>query len=355
MLSNEEQSRYSRHILLPEIGAEGQGKLKSAKVLVIGAGGLGCPVLQYLVAAGVGTIGIADGDNVDLSNLQRQILYGTNDTGNNKAETAAEKLQQLNAHTVFHVYGNIDAANALNIFKDYDIVVDGTDNFSSRYLINDACVISGRPLVFGAIYRFEGQVSVFNYNDGPTYRCLFPDVPADMPNCADIGVIATLPGIIGTMMANEVLKMITGAGAVLSGVLLTVDSLRMNIQQFRFNAVEKNKDIVRLTQALISCMSQPAAVISVSYDELRKMQLQENVQLLDIRDEQEHCEYNIGGINIPFYAFETATERLDPMRTTVIYCAFGQRGKQVASWLRTQGFRKVYHLEHGINGLAAQL
>src|ERR1700751_3643008 len=204
-MTNEELKRYARHIILSEIGLDGQQKLKQARVLVIGAGGLGCPVLQYLTAAGVGTIGIVDFDKVDDSNLQRQVLYSTEDVGEAKAQIAKEKLGRQNPYInlIAHVT-QITSANALEIISLYDIVVDGSDNFATRYLVNDACVILNKPMVSGAIYKFEGQVSVFNYNNGPTYRCIFPEPPGEdeSPNCADIGVIASLPGIIGTIQAN---------------------------------------------------------------------------------------------------------------------------------------------------------
>ena len=201
--------------MLPEIGIEGQEKLKAAQVLVVGVGGLGCPVLQYMAAAGVGTIGIADGDTIEAGNLQRQVLYTEQEIGQGKAETAIGKLKLLNQHVHFQLHKIfIDAGNVLEILKEYDVIVDGSDNFATRYLVNDACIMLNKPMVFGAIYKFEGHVSVFNYNSGPTYRCIFPEQPGadESPNCADIGVIATLPGIIGTIQANEVIKIITGLG-----------------------------------------------------------------------------------------------------------------------------------------------
>ena len=204
-------SRYNRHIILSEIGQAGQDKLSNAKVLVIGAGGLGCPVLQYLAAAGIGTIGIVDFDIVDISNLQRQVLFGTSSLGKNKAEAAKQRLEDLNNEISIIAYPEkLTHKNAIDLFNQYDIIVDGTDNFETRYLVNDACIITNKPLVFGAIYKFEGQVSVFNYQNGPSYRCLFPSPPKEgtVPNCSEIGVLGVLPGIIGSMQANEVLKII---------------------------------------------------------------------------------------------------------------------------------------------------
>ena len=241
-LSDIEKNRYSRHILLDKVGLEGQEKLKAAKVMVIGAGGLGCPVLQYLTAAGVGTIGIIDFDVVDETNLQRQILFTVNDIGINKAMAAENRLKQLNPHITFNVYPEkLSTQNALDLFSEYDIIVDGTDNFSTRYLVNDACVITEKPLVYGAIYKFEGQVTVFNYKGGPTYRCLFPEPPkaGSVPNCSEIGVIGVLPGLIGTKQANEVIKLILEIGEPLSGKLVTYDSLNNTTLTLNINRSEE--------------------------------------------------------------------------------------------------------------------
>ena len=241
-LTDIEKNRYSRHILLDKIGLEGQEKLKGAKVLVIGAGGLGCPVLQYLTAAGVGTIGIIDFDIVDETNLQRQILFTVNDVGVNKAEAAENRLRQLNPYVRFNIYPErLTTKNALNLFSEYDIIVDGTDNFSTRYLVNDACVITGKPLVYGAIYKFEGQVAVFNFNGGPSYRCLFPEPPksGSVPNCSEVGVIGVLPGLIGTQQANEVIKLILEIGEPLSGKLLTYNSLDNSFFTLKVNRSEE--------------------------------------------------------------------------------------------------------------------
>ena len=224
----EEKQRYNRHIIMPEIGMDGQLKLKKASVLVIGAGGLGCPVLQYLGAAGVGRIGIVDFDKVDASNLQRQILFGVADIGKFKAEVAKERLLANNPYITVETHvTKLDSSNALSIIGEYDIVVDGSDNFATRYLVNDACVILNKPLVFGAIYKFEGQLCVFNYQNGPSYRCLFPDQPSadSIPTCSQIGVVGVLPGIVGSMQANEVIKVILEKDDVLSGRFLTIDIL----------------------------------------------------------------------------------------------------------------------------------
>ncbi len=237
-MTKEELIRYHRQMILPEIGRAGQEKIKQAKVLVVGAGGLGCPVLLYLAAAGVGTIGIVDGDKVEKSNLQRQILYQDEDIGKFKAEVSAQKIKKQNPflQVRFRVE-HLNPANAVEIISQYDLVVDGTDNFPSRYLINDACMQLNKPFVFGSILRFQGQVSVFNYKDSASYRCLYPDPPAEdeSPNCSEIGVLATLPGIVATLQANEVLKIITGVGETLSGKLLVIDLLTLQFETFRFS------------------------------------------------------------------------------------------------------------------------
>lgn len=327
---------------------EGQEKLCAAKVLVIGAGGLGCPVLQYLTAAGVGTIGIADGDTIDISNLQRQVLYTEQEIGQSKTAVAEKKLKALNPNVTINTYPVfINSTNALDIIRDYDIVVDGSDNFATRYLINDACVMLNKPLVSGAIYKFEGQVSVLNYNNGPTYRCLFPEPPqeGESPNCADIGVIATLPGIIGTIQANEVIKIITGIGEVLSGKLLVFDTLSMNTRIFNFRLIEANKNIKQLQDIQELC---EVTFGTIEYDEmLLLMQHQTNIQLVDVREVEEHAMGNFGGINIPLSQFETAYQMLDPDRTIIVYCASGKRSSHSAKLLIQNGFKHVLNLKNG--------
>ena len=236
--------RYSRHILLSEIGQIGQDKLSKAKVLVVGAGGLGCPVLQYLTSAGVGTIGIIDFDAVETSNLQRQVLFGLSSIGKNKATAAKERLTDLNNEISIIAYAEkLTYKNTLQLFEKYDIIVDGSDNFETRYLVNDGCIITNKPLIFGAIYKFEGQVSVFNYQNGPTYRCLFPKPPkkGSILNCSEIGVLGVLPGIIGSMQANEVLKIILGIGHVLSGKLLFYNALTLKNTTLKINKLEKTE------------------------------------------------------------------------------------------------------------------
>jgi len=249
MLNPEQIKRYARQTILLEIGKAGQEKLTNAKVLVIGAGGLGCPVLQYLAAGGVGKIGIVDFDTIDISNLQRQVLYSEKEVGLAKADIAKNKIQALNSSVEVESFNiKVNAKNILSLIEHYDIIVDGTDNFESKYLINDACVIKNKILVFGSIHSFQGQLSVFNYKNGPTYRCVFPEA-SETDNCSVNGVIGVLPGIIGTLMANEVLKIILEIGEILSGTMLVVDALSLNTTKYHFEAVEANKNIVELIES----------------------------------------------------------------------------------------------------------
>jgi adenylyltransferase/sulfurtransferase len=349
LLHQDEIARYGRQIILPELGLEGQERLKAARVLVVGAGGLGCPVLQYLTAAGIGTIGIADGDVVDVSNLQRQVLYTMADVGKSKALVAAQQLSAANPFVLFQVHQVfIDHTNALELCRNYDIVVDGSDNFDTRYLINDACVLLGKTMVSGAIYKFEGQVSVFNYKGGPTYRCLFPEPPGagESPNCAEIGVVATLPGIIGTIQANEVIKVVTGIGAVLSGKLLVVDTLTMQTMTFNFGLNEANMHITALpVPAQVQCAVPPA---QVSRAELDALLAAGAVQLVDVREEEEHAACNIGGVNMPLWRLEQDSVLLDPEKQVVVYCATGGRSRNAVAMLQQLGFGMVSDLKGGI-------
>lgn len=327
MFSESEKDRYSRHFILDGFGEQAQGKLKSAKVLVIGAGGLGCPALQYLVAAGVGTIGIADGDVVSLSNLQRQVLYGVDDIGKNKAEVAKSHLSQLNPEIEIHTipeYLGID--NILSIIEFYDVVIDGSDNFATRYLVNDACVIAGRPLVYGAVFKFTGQLSVFNFNGGPTYRCLFPEAPetGEMPGCGEIGVLGVLPGIIGTYQASEAIKIITGVGEVLSGKMMTIDLLENNTSYFEFKLVQGNRALTELKNTEYLCET----VKEISWTEFELLRNKENVRLIDVREVVEFQRQNIGGENIPLSRFIELAGDFPASETLVIHCQSGVRAKK---------------------------
>jgi len=357
-LSAAETTRYSRHLLLPEIGLPGQQKLKAARVLVVGCGGLGCPVLQYLAAAGVGTLGLLDFDTVDDSNLQRQVLYATADVGRPKAVVAAEKLRAQNPFIALNTHQTLlSATNALALFAGYDLVVDCSDNFATRYLISDACVVLGKPLVFGAIFKFEGQVAVFNYQSGPTYRCLYPAPPApgEAPSCAEIGVLGVLPGLIGTLQAAEALKIILGLGDVLSGRLLLVDALGMRFQTIRFRAVAVNQQRTALLpdyaafcgEAPLETASEP--VPEISADELKAWRQSDRpLQLLDVREPHEHARRSIGGQLLPLGQLAVSLASLRPEVPVVVHCASGVRSQRAARLLLAQGFVEVYSLRNGL-------
>jgi sulfur-carrier protein adenylyltransferase/sulfurtransferase len=373
-MTSEELKRYNRHIILSEIGMEGQEKLKAARVLVIGAGGLGCPVLQYLTAAGVGTIGIVDLDKVDISNLQRQILYSTEDVGKSKAETASAKLSLQNPFVKFEVFNTrLCKENVLEIFTGFDFVIDGTDNFPSRYLINDACVILKKPLVFGSIFKFEGQVSVFNYLKdgiyGPTYRCLFPEAPPaeEVPNCSQIGVLGVLPGLIGTFQANEAIKLILGIGNVLSGKLLVLNALTMQTDILSFSADPGNYEIKQLmmdyedfcnaTPEAGSETSETAELKSISVRELHSWKESEKTfQLIDVREpfEAEIC--TLGGLLIPMREMQQQVDRLNTEMPVVLYCHHGMRSAMVGRFLVEEfKFTNLYNLEGGIHEWALEI
>ncbi|MCC3151769.1 molybdopterin-synthase adenylyltransferase MoeB [Hymenobacter sp. BT770] len=353
-----ETNRYSRHLLLPEIGLAGQLKLKAAKVLVVGCGGLGCPVLQYLAAAGVGTLGLLDFDTVDDSNLQRQVLYATADVGRPKAVVAAEKLAAQNPFIELRTHQlHLSADNALGLFADYDLVVDCSDNFATRYLVNDACVILGKPLVFGAIFKFEGQVSVFNYENGPTYRCLYPEPPApgDAPSCAEIGVLGVLPGLVGTLQAAEALKIILELGEVLSGRLLMVDALGMQFQTIRFRAVAANQQLTALAPDYAAfcgeapMVAAPGRAPEISADELKAWQQSgRSLQLLDVREPHEHAQRNIGGQLLPLGQLADKLAEIAADTPVVVHCASGIRSQKAAQLLLAHGFAEVYSLRNGL-------
>ena len=355
-LSAAETHRYSRHLLLPEIGALGQLKLKAAKVLVVGCGGLGCPVLQYLAAAGVGTLGLLDFDTVDESNLQRQVLYATADVGQPKALAAAARLGAQNPfiELVPHQLA-LTTTNALGLLAGYDLVVDCSDNFATRYLVNDACVVLGKPLVYGAIFKFDGQVSVFNYQHGPTYRCLYPEPPApgEAPSCAEIGVLGVLPGLVGTLQATEVLKLLTGIGEVLSGRLLVIDALGMRFQTLRFRAVpaEQQRTALEADYAAFCGEAPPTAppAPEISAAELRAWQASGRpLQLLDVREPHEHAQRHIGGQLVPLGQLVGALAALPTDLPIVVHCASGVRSQRAARLLLEHGFREVYSLRNGL-------
>lgn len=360
-LTDQEKNRYSRHILLEKVGLEGQEKLKSAKILVIGAGGLGCPVLQYLTAAGVGTIGIIDFDRVDATNLQRQILYTVADIGQNKAVTAKNRLTQLNPHVNFDVYPEkLTTKNALELFSKYDLIVDGTDNFSTRYLVNDACVLTNKPLVYGAIYKFEGQVCVFNYEGGPTYRCLFPEPPkaGSVPSCSDVGVIGVLPGLIGVQQANEVIKMILGIGESLSGKLLTYDSLNNSFLTLNVNRSEEevqkvsgNSDNFESIDYDLFCgIEKDIKMSEISVEELKDwLSKSKDIQIIDVREEWEQPQIEeLNAINLPLNTIPSNLDKINKDKQTVVFCQHGIRSLNCIEYLEQQGFNNLINLEGGI-------
>lgn len=349
MFSSEERERYNRHFILQEFGEAAQQKLKKAHVLVIGAGGLGCPALLYLAAAGAGCIGIVDDDVVSLSNLQRQVLYTTEDIGLLKVLAAKKRLEALNPSIQINaIAARINSENVLSILSSYDIIVDGTDNFSTRYLLNDATVLLQKPLVYGAIFKFEGQVSVFNLEDGPTYRCLFPSPPADANflSCSDVGVLGVLPGIIGTWQAVEVIKIITGIGSPLKGKILNIDLINNEVNSFSFTAVEKNKRITELGTYNETC---EPLIKEVDWQTLNNWQQEKEVQLLDVREQDEYNRGNIGGQNFPLSQLEKAIENIDPLKLTVVHCQTGVRSKKAIAIITSfYPLTDIYNLKGGL-------
>ena len=351
-------NRYSRHIILPEIGQEGQEKISKAKVLVIGAGGLGCPILQYLAAAGIGTLGIVDFDTVELSNLQRQVLFGTSDLGKNKALTAKERLSQLNDTITIHAYPyQLTYKNALELFQNYDIIVDGSDNFPTRYLVNDACIISHKPLVYGAIFKFEGQVCVFNYNNGPSYRCLFPNPPKEgtVANCSEIGVLGVLPGIIGSMQANEVLKIVLDLGTVLNGKLLLYNamtaqttSLTITRSELQIDNVMSRQDSFHEQEDTFQC--EPF----VPEIEIRDLSLYHNIQFIDIREYHETPKLAVEDlIQIPLSELEERLNEIDTTKENILFCATGIRSSNAVTILQKHNINNCFSLKEGVMALMA--
>ena len=348
-LSQEEHKQYNRHLILEDIGEDGQLKLKQAKVLVVGAGGLGCPILQYLTAAGVGTIGIIDHDTIDQSNLQRQILYSHDTIGQFKAEVAAQRLSGLNPFVNFEVYlQKLTSEIAVELFSKYDIVVDGSDNFPTRYLVNDAAVLTNKPVVFGSIYKFEGQISVFNYNNGPTYRCLYPNAPKpnEVPNCSEIGVLGVLPGIIGSLQANEVIKLICNIGDVLSGKLLTYDALTMQQLILSFQKNE-NIQVTELDADYDFLCGLPKSNLEITKNELESNL--EHYNLLDVREDYERAQQHIGGQHIPLGELKYRLHEVSQDKDLVVYCKAGMRSKMAIQIIKESGFKmQLLNLKGGI-------
>ena len=363
-LTNDEILRYSRHLIMPEVGMEGQQKLKAARVLCIGAGGLGSPLALYLAAAGVGTLGIVDFDVVDYTNLQRQIIHTTADVGRKKLDSAAEKLKAINPFLNLRTFETrLSSDNALDLFRAFDIIADGTDNFPTRYLVNDACVLTGKPNVYGSIFRFEGQASVFATETGPCYRCLYPEPPPPglVPSCAEGGVLGILPGLVGVIQATEVIKLILGKGEPLIGRLLLIDALGMKFRELK---LRKNPDCP-------ACGKHPTVTKLIDYNEfcgirgeekpvetkLPEMQVEElkrrldagdDLFVLDVREPHEYQICNLNGYLIPLGDLPKRVHELDSGREIVAHCRSGVRSGKAVDFLRQAGFKKVHNLAGGI-------
>ena len=371
-LSNSEIARYSRHLILPEVGMEGQQKLKAAKVLCVGTGGLGAPLTYYLAAAGIGTIGLVDFDVVDESNLQRQIIHSTNDVGRPKIDSAAEKLTALNPNVKIVKFETmLTSHNAMEIIKDFDIVADGTDNFQTRYLVNDACVLSGnKPNAYASIFRFEGQASVFATEEGPCYRCLYPEPPPPglVPSCAEGGVLGILPGLLGVIQATEVIKLILGEGEPLIGRLLLVDSLSMRFRELK---LRKNPDCP-------VCGTNPTVTELIDYDQFcgiapepkaeivndkpvqngipqitpvelkRRLDAGDDLFVLDVREPHEYQIANLGAKLIPLGELPARVGELDKNAEIVVHCKMGGRSQKASEFLAQNGFKNVTNLTGGI-------
>jgi molybdopterin/thiamine biosynthesis adenylyltransferase/rhodanese-related sulfurtransferase len=358
-LTRDELARYSRHLILPDVGVEGQRRLKAARVLLVGAGGLGSPLALYLSAAGVGTLGIVDFDTVDVTNLQRQVVHGTADVGRSKLDSAAERIHDINPHVnVERFETRLTSENALAILREFDLVVDGTDNFATRYLVNDACVLLGKPNVYGSIFRFEGQASVLATPDGPCYRCLFrePPPPGLVPSCAEGGVLGVLPGLVGTIQATEAIKLILGIGEPLIGRLLLVDALTA---QFRTVRIRRDPACpacgTHEIQALIDYDAFCGGAEPVTVKELTPRQVAEKLARgddFDLIDVREPFEWEIARIEgarlVPLSTFPGAIKELDSSREIVVQCKVGGRSARAADALVAAGFRNVWNLAGGI-------
>ncbi len=365
--SKDELARYNRHIIIPDFGIEAQSKLKASKVLVVGSGGLGSPLLLYLAAAGVGTLGIVDFDVVDDSNLHRQVLFGIEDVGKPKVDAAKRRLESLNPYIQIKTYNTrITSSNILEILSEYDVVADGTDNFPTRYLVNDAAVLTGKTNVYASIFQFEGQVAVFNYRNaqgelGPNYRDLYPTPPPPglVPNCAEAGVLGVLPGIIGSLQGLEVIKVITGIGEPLSGRFFTFDALSFETRTFNISRNPANplNGINPTIHSLIDyeafCglkLAEESLVNEISVKELFSWQKSgEDFQLIDVREPHEYEIANIGGELIPLATIENSIEKIDRSKKVVVHCKMGGRSAKAIKQLQEQfGFVNVYNLKGGI-------
>lgn len=364
-LSKQEILRYSRHLIMPEVGMEGQLKLKQAKVLLIGAGGLGAPLGLYLAAAGVGKLGLVDFDVVDFTNLQRQVTFSSTDVGRPKLAAAKERLSGLNPEIQIDTYETkLTSQNALDILREYDIVVDGTDNFPTRYLVNDACVLLGKPNVYGSIFRFEGQATIFGHPGGPCYRCLYPEPPPPglVPSCAEGGVLGVLPGIVGAIQAMETIKLILGSGDHLVGRLLVFDALAMRFRELKLRknpecpVCGEHRTITELIDYEEFCgirgeeaPAPQAQVPEIAPRELKaRLDRGDNVFILDVREPHEYKICNLSGYLIPLGELARRAHELDSSREIVAHCRSGKRSAEAVEFLRKAGFRKVWNLKGGI-------
>ena len=366
-LTSDDLSRYSRHLILPEVGMEGQRRLKAARVLCVGTGGLGSPLAFYLTAAGIGTLGLVDFDVVDASNLQRQIIHSTKDIGRKKLDSAEEKLTALNPSiNIVKHETMLSSANAMEIMKDYDIVADGTDNFPTRYLVNDACVLLGKPNVYGSIFRFEGQASVFATEQGPCYRCLYPEPPPPglVPSCAEGGVLGILPGLVGVIQATEVIKLILGKGESLAGRLLLVDALNMRFRELKLRknpecpVCGENPTVTELIDYQHFCGIVPETpedktlkngIPQITVKELkRRIDAGEDVQLIDVREPYEYQIAQIGGKLIPQNDVPQRLAEIDREREVVVHCRSGARSQKIAELLKQAGYPRVVNVAGGI-------
>ena len=370
-LNNDEILRYSRHVIMPEVGIEGQLKLKRARVLCVGAGGLGSPLTLYLAAAGVGTLGIVDFDVVDFTNLQRQVIHGTSDVGRKKLDSAEDTLREINPNVEIRKFETrLTSANALEIFREFDIIADGTDNFPTRYLVNDACVLSGKPNVYGSIFRFEGQASVFAAKDGPCYRCLYPEPPPPgmVPSCAEGGVLGILPGLIGVIQATETIKLILGSGEPLIGRLLMVDALGMRFRELKLRknldcpVCGANPTVKKLIDYNQFCgirgeeAAAPTSMTDISVEELKqRLDRGDNLFVLDVREPHEYQICNLGGHLIPLNDLPKRVGELDPSKEIVVHCKMGGRSAKAADFLRQSGFTRVHNLAGGITAWAERI
>ncbi|OGX37383.1 MAG: molybdenum cofactor biosynthesis protein MoeB [Omnitrophica WOR_2 bacterium RIFCSPHIGHO2_02_FULL_68_15] len=370
MLTHEEIKRYSRHLIMPEVGIQGQMRIKQASVLCVGTGGLGSPLALYLAAAGVGRIGLVDFDVVDFTNLQRQVLYTTDDVGKPKLQQAKARLQAINPHIAIETHdARLSSENAMAILKDYDVVADGTDNFPTRYLVNDACVLLGKPNVYGSIFRFEGQASVFDATRGPCYRCLYPEPPPPglIPSCAEGGVLGILPGIIGVIQATETVKLILGAGEPLIGRLLLFNALTMKFRELKLRKSPTcpicgpTPTITSLIDYNEFCGIRPQAEApagasewEITPEELKQKLTNGGVKLVDVREPHEYEICHLPNAKlVPLSEILSRVAELDSSDELVLYCHHGMRSRDALEFLKGAGFRKLKSLRGGIDAWAA--